>query len=106
MLRRQHHTTADSTGDVGLFPSITIAAGGLPVVSYFDMTNLDLKVLHCGDAACSSGNTVATLDSRGSVGWNTSITSGAEGLPLIAYWDYTNGDLKVARRFIRTLGRR
>ena len=36
------------------------------------------------------------LDSDGHVGWDTSITIGADGLGLINYYDDTNNDLKVA----------
>jgi hypothetical protein len=30
------------------------------------------------------------------VGWHTSVTIGADGLGLVSYYDFTNGDLKVA----------
>jgi predicted regulator of Ras-like GTPase activity (Roadblock/LC7/MglB family) len=89
-------TTVDDTGTVGSHTSITIGADGLPLISYYDSTNYDLKVLHCGNAACSAGNTVTTLDSAGHVGKYTSIAIGADGLGLISYYDDTNDDLKVA----------
>jgi uncharacterized repeat protein (TIGR01451 family) len=38
----------------------------------------------------------ATVDTAGDVGKHSSIAFGADGLPLIAYYDATNGDLKVA----------
>ena len=38
----------------------------------------------------------STLDSGGNVGQYTSIAIGADGLGLISYHDYPNGDLKVA----------
>jgi hypothetical protein len=89
-------TTVDSADSVGTYLSIAIGADGLPVVSYHDATNSDLKVLHCGNAACTSGNTATTVDSAGDVGSNyTSITIGADGLPVVSYADLTNGDLKV-----------
>ena len=37
-------TTVDSTGDVGEYTSIAIGADKLPVISYRDVTNTDLKV--------------------------------------------------------------
>jgi hypothetical protein len=90
-------TTIDSGGTVGQYTSITIGTDGLPVISYFDWTNGDLKVAKCGNAACSSGNTLTTIDSGGNVGGHTSITIGTDGLPVISYYDVTNYDLKVAK---------
>ncbi len=90
-------TTVDSTDVVGDFNSITIGSDGLPVISYTDITNVDLKVAKCGNAACSSGNTITAVDAAGNVGYYTSITIGTDGLPVIAYHDGANGDLKVAR---------
>jgi hypothetical protein len=86
-------TILDSAEDVGRYNSITIGADGLPVISYSDYTNHDLKVAHCNDLACSSA-ALATLDSAGNVGAYTSITIGADGLPVISYCDTNN--LKVA----------
>jgi len=88
-------TTVDSSGNVGQYTSITIGADGLPVISYYDLTNGNLKVAHCGNALCDSGNAITTLDSVGITGQYTAITIGADGLPLISYHDYTNGNLKV-----------
>ena len=92
-------TTVDSAGDVGWYPSVTVGADGLPVISYWVGFYGDLKVAHCGDPDCSesvNANTITTVDSSGRVGEWTSVTVGADGLPVISYWDYTNEDLKVA----------
>ncbi len=88
--------TMDSTGDVGLYTSITVGADGLPIISYYDQTNGDLKVAHCGNTLCNSGNTIATVDGLSDVGWFTSITLGGNAHPIISYYNVTNGDLKVA----------
>jgi hypothetical protein len=87
----------DSAGAVGYFTSITIGADGLGLISYYDSNpNYNLKVLHCGNAACNGGNINTTVDSVGLVGYYTSITIGADGLGLISYNDATtDGDLKV-----------
>jgi hypothetical protein len=87
----------DSTGDVGHYTSITVAPDGLPVISYYDVTNRDLKVAKCGNAACSAGNTVTTVDSANDVGQFTSITISADGFPLISYFKSTGADLKLAK---------
>ncbi len=41
-------TTLDSAGDVGQYDSITIGSDGLALISYYDATNGDLKVIHLG----------------------------------------------------------
>ncbi|MBI4299479.1 MAG: collagen-like protein [Chloroflexi bacterium] len=89
-------TTLDSDGDVGQFTSIIIGADGLPVIGYYNFTKGDLKVAHCGNTACSSGNTLATVDSTFNVGRFISINIGTDGLPIISYYDVTNGNLNVA----------
>jgi predicted regulator of Ras-like GTPase activity (Roadblock/LC7/MglB family) len=89
-------TTVDSAGAFGFFSSMTLGTDGLPVISYKDNTNGDLKVAHCGNTSCSAGNTFTVVDSAGNVGIQSSITVGTDGLPVISYYDATNGDLKVA----------
>jgi hypothetical protein len=87
----------DSAGSVGEFTSIAIGGDGFPVVSYNDRTNFDLKVAHCGNAACSAGNTLTTVDSAGNVGFHTSIAIGGDGFPVVSYFEGSpNYDLKVA----------
>jgi len=90
-------TTVDNSGSVGLFSSIAIGTDGLPVISYNDESIDDLKVLHCGNTLCNSGNTITTLDSAGTVGLHTSIAIGSDGNPVISYYEgFPNDDLKVA----------
>jgi hypothetical protein len=88
-------TTVDSSDGVGQGSDIAIGSDGLPVISYWDRTNTDLKVAHCGNVACTAGNTLTTVDTTGNVGYDTAITIGRDGLPVISYYDYTNHILKV-----------
>jgi hypothetical protein len=88
-------TVIDSLGDVGQYSSITIGYDGFGLISYYDKTNQDLKVVHCNNIACTeSYNT--SIDSEGNVGQYTSIVLGADGLGLISYYDVSNQALKIA----------
>jgi hypothetical protein len=89
-------TSVDTGGDVGVYTSMAIGADGLPIISHYDNTNDDLKVTHCGNPACTAGNTTTTVDSAGSVGRWTSLAIGSDGLAIISYNDDTNTNIKVA----------
>ena len=72
----------------------------MPVIAYHDRTTKDLKVAKCGNASCSSGNTITSVDSTAvNQGWYPSIAIGTDGLPVISYFDakVANQDLKVAK---------
>ena len=90
-------TIVDGGGMVGLFTSLVLDGAGRPVIAYYDITNNDLKVAHCGDATCSAGNTITTVDSGGTVGLYTSLVLDASGYPAIAYFDDGSDDLKLVR---------
>jgi hypothetical protein len=94
-LGRHWGVLADTTGDVGEYSSITTGVDGLGLISYYDYDNGYLKVLHCGNLACTNGNIITSVDKNNVVGQYTSITIGADGLGLISYYDYTHHDLKV-----------
>ncbi len=90
-------TTVDDLGDVGWHTSIAIDADGRPVISYFDNTANTLKVAKCADAACFTATITIVDDPANEVGLYTSIAIGADGWPVISYYDLTAGDLKLAK---------
>ena len=82
---------------VGQGSSIALGPDGLPVISYNDTTAGTLKVVKCGNAACSNGNTITVVDDpAGILAQGTAIAIGADGLPVVSYHDQTAGTLKVA----------
>jgi hypothetical protein len=90
------NTTIDSNSTgFGQFTSIAIGTNGNPIISYYDLTNSDLKVAACNNPTCTDSDNY-TLDNAGDVGAYTSITIGTNGNPIISYTDATSDDLKVA----------
>jgi collagen triple helix repeat protein len=88
-------SNVDPSGIEGEYSSLTIGADGLGVISYRDGTGVDkdLKVAHCANLTCTS-STFVTVDSIGDVGWYTSITVGADGLPFVTYLDVDNNRVR------------
>jgi hypothetical protein len=89
-----------SSSNIGLYNSIAIGTDGLPLISYHDVDNYELRVAHCSRSDCATV-TFSAVDSDGDVGYDTSITIGADGLGLISYgydtdYDTTPNVLKVA----------
>ena len=104
------NTTIDSADIVGLYTSIAIGTNGNPIISYLDATNGALKIAACNNPTCAGpggapASTNTTIDSSGDVGGYTSIAIGTNGNPIISYYDYANGDLKVFSPWWITGGR-
>ena len=85
----------DSLDVVGQYPSLNISSTDYADISYYDVTNGNLKFTRCAKANCSD-RTTRTVDSSGFVGKVTSLTIGTDGLPVMSYFDQTNETLKVA----------
>ncbi|NQW18162.1 MAG: collagen-like protein [Chloroflexi bacterium] len=84
----------DTAGVPGFDSSIAIGGDGMPVIAYREGSGGGLRFLRCGNIQCSSGNQIATLDDGAKVGFDISITIGADGLPIISYHDQELFDLK------------
>jgi hypothetical protein len=88
---------ASVSNRVGVGSSMALTSNDIPVISYFDEANRDLKLAVCNDTNCTSP-TISTLDSIGDVGYVTesSMALTSNDIPVISYYDQTNGNLKLA----------
>ncbi len=93
---------AVDTGDLGGWPSISIARDGYPLLSYVSnyttgnpYSGSDLVVSHCVNIWCS-GITTRDIDTDGYTGWQGSIATGSDGFGVISYFDESNSNLKLA----------
>ena len=91
-------STVDAVGQTGQWTSMVVDGSGALHVSYYDVTNQDVKYAHRSPAGSW---TLATPEATGSVGQYSSIALDAMGGIYIAYLDATidtvaHDDLRVA----------
>jgi hypothetical protein len=88
-------STLDIKGDVGLYTSMALDAAGNPVISYY-ASDIGLKIMHCDDPNCKGdeSNNI-TIPDKGKVGWFSSLALDAIGNPVVAYYNFYSGDLKI-----------
>ena len=89
----------DPSASNGEYSSMKLDSNGFPVISQYDPTNGDLRLTRCYDPACvvahsnvvDSGGVAADI-----VGLYTSLALDSNEFPVISYYDFTSGDLKLA----------
>jgi len=75
--------------------SLALTAADIPIISYHDYANGDLKLAICNDFVCSSP-VLSTIDSTENVGAFSSLAVTSENIPIVTYYDSTNKVLKLA----------
>ncbi len=89
---------------------IAIGTDGFPLITYYQAGTKNLAVVHCNDVSCATRAT-RVIASTGDVGRDSSVTIAPAiyprpdqpelpvipAGPVIAYYDATNGTLKVTR---------
>ena len=75
--------------EAGPLNSLAIGSDGLPLIAYMKHPDL-FQVAHCGNTACTFGNTIANVDTQSTLGLDEvlskpSLVIGVDGLPLIGY---------------------
>ncbi|MEX0611586.1 MAG: PEP-CTERM sorting domain-containing protein [Pirellulales bacterium] len=88
------HSTIDTGGDVGWYPSLAYDRYERPAISYFDRTNLRLKYARFDGSAWQ---TESVEIFGGFAGIYTSLAFDLLGRPAIAYHDATNTSLKYVQ---------
>jgi len=88
-------TIVDSVGNVGDWSSMRLNASGFPVISYYNITNLDLKIAICNNAACTAPALV-TLDTAGNLLQSSSLALTASGFPVVSYHDVIVQGMRLA----------
>ncbi len=88
----------DSVGNVGLYASMALGAGGAPVIAYFDGGGGGLKVAQCNDPDCDGGDETIRVVATGAIvpAPTTSLAIDVAGNPVIAYSSYFTSSLIVA----------
>ena len=86
----------DPAADVGQYTSLQLSPAGNPMVSYWDVTNRDLKLAVCADPMCALVTTTVVDGSASLVGEYSSMQLNAAGNPVIAYLDGGAFSLKIA----------
>jgi hypothetical protein len=89
--------TVDATNNRGQYSSLALDGADNPVISYYDADGNDLMLAHCNDVDCAGADeSINTVDAAGDRGQYSSLALDLfDGNPTIAYYDQTNGDVRL-----------
>ena len=96
-------TLVDSLGSAPVAEPVQVEqlaldASDRPVMAYYTQIDADLNVSRCDDTKCfAGGDTRARPDTVGDVGGYADLVLDDQDLPVVAYYDATNGNLKILR---------
>jgi hypothetical protein len=86
--------------DILAYVSLALGTDGFPLIAYERNLGPSVSVIKCNDPACAGGDeTQSVVDDQGEdPGQYTTVAIGANGNPVIAYWDRVGalGQLVVA----------
>ena len=92
-------TADDSPNDVGQYPSLILDEDGEPIISYYDASSQNLKIVGCIESCTSvllTWSEPGEVDSGGNSGLFSSLVLDADGFLRIAYYDKTSDALRYA----------
>ena len=88
----------DPANSVGTHTATILGNNGFPMIAYRDNTLGAVKFMRCGNAACSSGNSIVPIpDPGGGQIYNIKLALGPDGMPLISYADSGDRAFRIVR---------
>ncbi|MCC7479444.1 hypothetical protein IT575_13450 [bacterium] len=85
--------TVDTTDNTGSDTCLAVI-DGFPAISYYDLTNDQLQFVRASDVSGTAWGAPITVDSDGIVGTFSKLMLNQFGMPVIAYLDGSNSDLR------------
>lgn len=95
-------TIDDTVTNIGQYTSMAFAQDGTAYISYYDVTNANLRIakyVGSGGTGCKAGVTdwaCTVIESTDAAGEYSSIAISPSGVPYISYYNNTDDDLRVA----------